>query len=71
MQILEGEIVVEKPAHRKIVVGSGGRMLKQIGQRARKQLEVFLNTKVYLALEVVVIRDWRTDPEALRELGYE
>jgi GTPase len=71
MEVLEGEIIVEKVAHRKIVVGSGARMLKQIGQRARKQLEVFLNTKVYLALEVIVIQDWRTDAEALRELGYE
>ncbi len=71
MQVMECEIIVEKTAHRKIVVGSGGRMIKQIGQRARKQLEVFLNTRVYLALEVVVMHDWRQDTEALRELGYE
>ncbi len=71
MQVLEGEIIVDKTAHRKIVVGAGGRMLKQIGQRARKQLEVFLTKKVYLELEVVVMRDWRQDSEALRELGYE
>jgi GTPase len=71
MQVMECEIIVEKTAHRKIVVGSGGRMIKQIGQRARKQLEVFLNARVYLALEVVVMHDWRQDTEALRELGYE
>lgn len=71
MQVIEAEIIVEKVQHRKIVVGSEGRMIKQIGQRSRKQLEVFLNARVYLALEVVVIRDWRSDVEALRELGYE
>ena len=46
-------------------------MLKQIGLRARKQLEVFLNKKVYLQLEVIVMSGWRSDTEALRELGYE
>jgi GTP-binding protein Era len=71
MQVIQAEIIVEKPQHRKIVIGSDGRMIKQIGQRARKQLEIFLNARVYLALEVVVIRDWRQDSEALRELGYE
>jgi len=71
LQRIEGEIVVEKPAHKGIVIGQGGKQLKEIGQAARKQLEVFLSRKVYLGLEVIVIRNWREDPEALRELGYE
>ncbi|MFN3266656.1 MAG: GTPase Era [Deinococcales bacterium] len=71
MQVLEAELIVEAFAHRKIVVGAGGRMLKQIGLRARKQLEVFLSKKVYLQLEVIVMAGWRSDNEALRELGYE
>ena len=45
--------------------------VREIGQAARKQLEVFLNRKVYLGLEVIVIPGWREDEEALRELGYE
>jgi GTPase len=71
MQFLDAEIIVEDHKHRKIVVGAGGRMLKQIGLRSRKQLEVFLSKKVYLQLEVIVMSGWKSDPEALRELGYE
>lgn len=71
LQRIEGEIIVEKNAHKGMVIGAGGKQLREIGQAARKQLEVFLNTKVYLGLEVIVIPGWREDEEALRELGYE
>ncbi|MBF6595498.1 MAG: GTPase Era [Thermaceae bacterium] len=64
-------IYVEREGHRPILIGSGGRMLKEIGAAARKQLEVFLSKKVYLELQVKVYPNWRKDPEALRELGYE
>jgi GTP-binding protein Era len=63
-------VYVERPSQKGIVIGEGGKKLKEIGQAARKQLEVFLNRKVYLDLEVKVYPDWRKDPEALRELGY-
>lgn len=68
---LQAELWVEKPNHRMIVLGKGGAMIKEIGRTARKQLEIFLSQHLYLDLEVVVHRDWREDPEALRELGYE
>lgn len=71
LQRIEGEIIVEKSQHKGMVIGAGGKQLREIGQAARKQLEVFLNQKVYLGLEVIVINGWREDPEALRELGYE
>ncbi|WP_261663365.1 GTPase Era [Deinococcus sp. Marseille-Q6407] len=71
LQRIEGEIVVEKVAHKGMVIGSGGKQLREIGTAARKQLETLLNAKVFLGLEVVVIPGWREDPEALRELGYE
>ncbi len=63
-------LFVEREAHKPIVIGKGGRKLKEIGRAARKQLEVFLNRKVYLDLAVKVYKNWRKDPEALRELGY-
>jgi GTP-binding protein Era len=63
-------IYVEREGHRPILIGAKGRMLKEIGAAARKQLEVFLSHKVYLELEVKVYPNWRKDPEALRELGY-
>ncbi|MCA9840089.1 MAG: KH domain-containing protein, partial [Trueperaceae bacterium] len=68
---ISAEIWVEKTGHRMIVIGKGGKMIREIGKTARKQLEVFLNHQIYLDLEVVVHKDWRQDLEALRELGYE
>jgi GTP-binding protein Era len=68
---ISAEIWVERTNHRMIVLGKGGKMIKEIGQYARKQLEVFLQQKIYLDLQVVVHGDWRQDAEALRELGYE
>ena len=63
-------IFVERENHKPILIGAKGRMLKEIGAAARKQLEVFLARKVYLDLQVKVYPNWRKDPEALRELGY-
>lgn len=65
------EIWVERSNHRMIVIGKGGKMIKEIGRTARKQLEIFLDHKIYLDLEVIVHKNWREDPESLRELGYE
>ncbi len=70
LQRIEAEIVVEKGAHKGMVIGAGGKQLGQIGAAARKQLEIFLNHKVYLGVQVIVIPGWREDQEALRELGY-
>jgi len=69
--VIGAEIWVEKVGHRRIVIGRGGQMIKDIGRSARKQLEIFLDARVYLELEVVVRPAWREDREALRELGYE
>ncbi|HEX2864824.1 MAG TPA: GTPase Era [Deinococcales bacterium] len=71
MDVITADLIVERTQHRQIAIGAGGRMLKEIGQRARKQLEVFLGHRVYLDLNVEVIKNWRSDEEALRELGYE
>ena len=65
------EIWVERSNHRMIVLGKGGSMIREIGRTARKQLEIFLGRGVYLDLEVSVHKQWREDPESLRELGYE
>jgi GTPase len=68
--LIAAEIWVEKVAHRPIVLGKGGKMIREIGKTARKQLEIFLDTRIYLELDVVVRRDWRDDRDALRELGF-
>lgn len=67
--VITGEIWVEKRNHRGMVIGRQGSMIREIGRTARKQLEIFLDTRVYLDLEVVVRHNWREDQEALRELG--
>ncbi len=67
---IQVNIYVEREGHKPILIGARGRMLKEIGAAARKQLEVFLAHKVYLDLQIKVYPNWRKDPEALRELGY-
>jgi GTPase len=68
---IQGEIFVERPSQKGIVIGEGGAGLKRVGQAARKELEAFFGVRVYLDLRVRVRRDWRQDDRALRELGYQ
>jgi GTP-binding protein Era len=64
-------IYVERESQKKIVLGRGGGMLKKIGQAARKEMESFLGTRVYLELWVKVRKNWRKRPGALSWLGYD
>ena len=59
------DIVVERPSQRKIVIGSHGQLLKQIGTEARIDIEKLLGKRVYLELFVKVQPDWRNDPRFL------
>ncbi len=68
---IQADVWIERSNHRGIVLGKGGAMIKTIGRRARKQLELFLSHQIFIDLEVVVQRNWRDDQEALRELGYQ
>lgn len=68
---IQADVWIERTNHRGIVLGKGGAMIKTIGRRSRKQLELFLSHQVFVDLEVVVQRNWRDDQEALRELGYQ
>ena len=63
-------IVVERPSQKKIIIGAGGKMIKEIGTSARQELVMVLGTKVYLELFVKVIEDWRNRPNELKKLGY-
>ena len=64
-------IHVEKAAQKKIVVGEGGRMIREIGTRARMQIAELVGCPAHLKLFVRVDEGWTGDPAALRELGYE
>ncbi len=64
-------IVVEKQAHKGILIGKGGRKLKSIGTAARGQIERFLGRKVYLELFVKVREGWTEAPAEVRRLAVE
>jgi len=63
-------VFVERESHKGIVIGKGGEMLKRIGSTARKEIEAMSGRKVFLELRVKVNKNWRTNSDALRLLGY-
>lgn len=60
-------IIVEKDSQKKIVIGSKGSMIKEIGKAAREELEIFLGKKVYLELYVKVVKNWTKDPKKVQQ----
>lgn len=64
-------VYVERESQKGIVIGAGGKLLKQIGQKARRDIEALLGNKIYLELWVKVKTDWRNKGGALREFGFE
>jgi GTP-binding protein Era len=69
IQIL-ASIIVEKDSQKGIVIGAGGKRIKEIGSRARKDIERLLGKHVFLELKVKVNEDWRDDPSSLKTYGY-
>ena len=63
-------LVVERDSQKAIVIGKGGRRLKEVGVTARKGIEKLLGRKVYLDLHVRTAKDWQSDPKALARLGF-
>jgi GTP-binding protein Era len=66
---IEASILVERESQKGIVIGRGGAMLKAIGSEARKEIEAFLDAKVFLGLFVRVREKWRDNPRVLDEMG--
>ena len=63
-------IIVERDSQKGIIIGKRGSMLKDIGIRARKDIENLLGSKVYLELWVKVQKDWRDRASQLKDYGY-
>ena len=63
-------IIVERKSQKWIIIGKGGRLLKEIGTRARRDIQQLLGNKVYLELWVKVEKDWRKRKSNLQEYGY-
>ena len=64
------DIIIERNNLKKIIIGSGGSMLKNIGTLARKDMEELLGKQVYLELYVKTIKNWRDKERYLQELGF-
>jgi GTP-binding protein Era len=64
-------IYVERASQKSIIIGRGGARLKEIGTKARRDIERLLGHRVYLELFVKVEEDWRNSPRALSEMGIE
>jgi GTP-binding protein Era len=67
---IQAIIHVAKNSQKGIIIGKKGSMLKEIGARARLDMEKFFATRIYLELFVRVKKDWTHDPRMLGEFGY-
>lgn len=67
---IQATIIVERDSQKRIIIGKGGKMLKEIGTKARKDIENLLGDKVFLELWVKVQKDWRDKRVYLQDFGY-
>jgi GTP-binding protein Era len=67
---IHASIHVERVSQKGIIIGKGGRMLKTIGEKSRRDMERFFGTKIFLKLFVRVQKNWRKDTRALKKFGY-
>lgn len=67
---IQADIIVQRDTQKGIILGEGGKMIKQLGTMARKDIEEFLGSKVFLELFVKVKPKWRDNELQLREYGY-
>jgi GTPase len=67
---IRADLYVERPSQKAIVIGAKGARLKEVGARARRQIEALLGAHVFLDLRIKVARDWQRDPRQLRRLGF-
>lgn len=68
--IVNATIIVERDSLKRIIIGRQGSMLKEIGSKARKDIEQMLDKKVFLELYVKTINKWRDKEKYLKELGF-
>jgi GTP-binding protein Era len=66
---IHANLVVERDSQKGIVIGKGGTTLRDIGTRAREEMELVLGRKVYLDLRVKIVKEWQRDPKAIERLG--
>jgi len=64
------DIYVERQSQKAIVIGAGASRLRDVGSRARAEIETLLGVQVYLDLHVRIAKEWQRDPKQLRRLGF-
>jgi GTP-binding protein Era len=69
-KVVRVSIYVERDSQKGIMIGKGGARLKEVGTRARREVEALLGERVYLDLHVKVAKDWQRDPKQLERLGF-
>ena len=67
---VDATIYCEKNSHKGIIIGKGGAMLKKVSSLARKDMEKFMGTKIFLQTWVKVKENWRDNPAAIQNFGY-
>ncbi|TYS68781.1 GTPase Era [Sutcliffiella horikoshii] len=67
---IQATVVVERDSQKGIVIGKQGKVLKEVGQKARVDIEALLGSKVFLELWVKVQKDWRNKQSQLRDFGF-
>ncbi|HLR73536.1 MAG TPA: GTPase Era [Pseudogracilibacillus sp.] len=67
---IQASIIVERESQKGILIGKKGSMLKRIGQSARRDIEQFLDEKIFLDLWIKVKKDWRNKPSLLTQYGF-
>lgn len=63
-------VYVERDSQKAIIIGKGGSRLKDIGSKARAEIETLLGRKIFLSLHVRTAKDWQSDPKMLGRLGF-
>lgn len=69
--LIQVAIIVDRDSLKKIVIGSNGSKIKEVGIRARKEIEKLLNKKIYLEIYVKTIKNWRDKAKYLQEFGFD
>jgi GTP-binding protein Era len=67
---VHANVFVERDSQKSIIIGKGGSRLRDVGTKARPEIERLLGSKVFLAIRVKVAPDWQRDPKQLGRLGF-
>lgn len=67
---IEANVYVERDSQKGILIGASASKIKNIGQKARESIEKMLGAKIFLGLQVKILKDWSKNEETLKRLGY-